>query len=608
MKKLLFFCVLFLLVLSSLHAVHYLKLDNISLANEDEIVLDPFLVLRTKCTDKEEAWDPSLSWDVFSKIDVFGISAQTYLNHAKSSAVKTPLFEMAVSMEQSEQEMVDRSLVIANSTNVFDHVVPSFTLESKDQEIEKVWWQISADENFSDIVPNLNRVQDFERTISVDLLTDTFFNPNFTYFFRIKAFKDGSWKNWSPTFAFRVEKPQSIQEVSFEKVGDGQFSLSWEPSDSAGTNYLVFASHSLDFIPSIYYDKQIHRMENGEIVEYAPNENFLYQTTEHAIIIDDQYPFYRIIAESRGHTSVPSPIIYVYDSGLSVPRDVLQSSFESIDENGDGIRRIAERVAFPPAYQYIDLPMPLRVLRKMDFFAFVRHPHIEEDVWAKVEPYLLPENHPAKATLDRIFNSQVRVTSTEGSLKTAGFTHTKPRRHSKCVVTRHPLLSDYIVKLFLDKQTGKNDSHQFVRRAYGARTMQEAIDKFNYGHLFKVPQKYIYPLPPEPTPRHHANRKNFIMIAKDMHLVSKAKNIMMWQNDNVMNKERLKALYTLLKDQGFVDLIRNNIPFTRDGRMAFIDTEYNHIFPVPFGKLLYSFGPLGRGTWHELMIKEGAID
>lgn len=207
---------------------------------------------------------------------------------------------------------------------------------------------------------------------------------------------------------------------------------------------------------------------------------------------------------------------------------------------------------------------------------------LTEDAWAKIEPYLLPDNFSMKSELDQIF-SKSRVISNSYTLEQAGFTNSKTREFSRLVVTSHPKLPGYIFKIYLDKLRKKPDEaaqYFFIRRVKGALAIQQFIEDHKVDHLFKVPKKWIYLLPEVESHSKKYSYKNFVLIEEDMHILDKKENKAAWAGP-LVTEETLLHLYQLLKEIGLIDCVRiDNIPFSKDGRIAFIDTEFfgsNHV-------------------------------
>ena len=142
------------------------------------------------------------------------------------------------------------------------------------------------------------------------------------------------------------------------------------------------------------------------------------------------------------------------------------------------------------------------------------------------------------------------------------------------MVAKHPFLPNYVIKAYLDTHNEIDEEWKFlVDRIIGARIIQESIDDNHYNHLMKVPKKWIYALP-------NPGRRKYVLVAENMNLLSPAKNADSYLKK--MNKERLGALFVLLKENLLIDSIYiYNIPFCTDGKIAFIDTEHFHTMAKP---------------------------
>lgn len=235
-------------------------------------------------------------------------------------------------------------------------------------------------------------------------------------------------------------------------------------------------------------------------------------------------------------------------------------------------------------------------------YNYPSNPHITAEVWDLVEPYLLPSNHPIKYQLDAIFGRK-RVSQNLRTLKNAGFSRCYIRGYSKLVVTEHPMLRGYWLKLFIDEQD-ITDYPYLIHRIEGALAIKEAIIRHGYQEHFIVPVKWLYPLPAEPSPPDGCHRKNFILIAEDMDLYKKSENYKKWASK--ITPPRALAIYTIMQELGLNDCIHPfNLPFTHDGRQAFIDTEHHHNWPVRFDLMLKHFPQAIRNNWSKIIENEG---
>jgi hypothetical protein len=227
--------------------------------------------------------------------------------------------------------------------------------------------------------------------------------------------------------------------------------------------------------------------------------------------------------------------------------------------------------------------------------------HIPMSIWEAVTPYLIPEDHPMKNSLDEIFSAKRRVVHSSDTLKKAGFKNTRPGKWTSTIVAKHPKLTGYLVKMYTDDQKNKIDWAKFLDRVRGSKAVQEAVDAHDWHDLFKVPQKWIYLIPENPAPPAGRPRKNFILLVEDMDLISKKANLRKWERSD-LPKKFLNAVFILLKEVGLRDSVYAfNLPFSTDGRIAFVDTEYYHMWPVHYRSLLQYLSQGNREYWKQII-------
>lgn len=227
-------------------------------------------------------------------------------------------------------------------------------------------------------------------------------------------------------------------------------------------------------------------------------------------------------------------------------------------------------------------------------YDYVKSPYVTHEIWERVKPYLLPSNHPVKARLDKLF-SKSRITLNQDTVAAAGFDRSTVRTYSHNIVSKHPALKGYLVKFFTDEQD-LEDYTPLICRIEGANCVKAIIEERGYQKMFKVPNKWIYPLPEEPSPPAGYYRKNFILVVEDMYIYRKSKNTRRWKEN--MTPRRADAMYVILQLAGLNDSIYPfNLPFCEDGKQAFIDTEHHHTWPVHFDLMLPYFSSEMEQYW-----------
>jgi hypothetical protein len=227
---------------------------------------------------------------------------------------------------------------------------------------------------------------------------------------------------------------------------------------------------------------------------------------------------------------------------------------------------------------------------------------ISQETWESVYPYLLSEYDELKFKLDEIFNES-RVTLNSRTLSDAGFTNVKPRKFSRIVVARHPQFPEYVFKIYLDEQGHKSDEaalYLLIRRVQGALAVQNCIDKHELHANFKVPKKRLYLLPETPMKKKRHSNKQFIIVEEDMNILDKDSNKKAWKSSKI-TEQSLLGLYYILSEVGLVDCCRiENIPFSEDGKITFIDTEMFGFNSVPARNLKKVLPSNMRRFWSSL--------
>lgn len=198
-----------------------------------------------------------------------------------------------------------------------------------------------------------------------------------------------------------------------------------------------------------------------------------------------------------------------------------------------------------------------------------------------LKPYLISQRHPLKPTLDAIFSAN-RVTQDKKSLEAAGFIilHSRPRSYVKVVA--HPLLSGYLLKVYLDNELRQKRKKPYWKwlslRCEGAAGIRTVIKRKKIKY-FVVPQKWIYLLPDFPLPPNSPEYqpKKALLVVEDMRLTSNEVNLAAWKT--LITPKHLDELYTIISSASGSSYRPDNIAYTVEGNFAFIDTEYPHQSP-----------------------------
>ena len=120
----------------------------------------------------------------------------------------------------------------------------------------------------------------------------------------------------------------------------------------------------------------------------------------------------------------------------------------------------------------------------------------------------------------------------------------------------------------------------------------------------KVPKKYVYPVPETRVYQPGKYPKKYILIVEDMDIFSDEENRRLYKT--IINREHLDALFTvlttcLLSDSTWLP----NIPFSHDGRIAFIDTEFagnTQTIWTRLGRMTRHLSPEMRSYWTSIVM------
>jgi len=180
--------------------------------------------------------------------------------------------------------------------------------------------------------------------------------------------------------------------------------------------------------------------------------------------------------------------------------------------------------------------------------------------------YLLPEDHPLRRWLDIVFSTSC-ILDSEETLRSVGFEILAcfPEHPA---VAKHPSASGYVFKMYLNGEKkrprdGISGVEWLLRRCVGADRLRTWIQKQGIRH-FVVPEKWLYPLS-------HGEKHPIVLIATDMEIENEQTTLHAWET--IVSQEHLDELYCILK-KGYGSIhLTGNIPYTKSGKFAFVDTE-----------------------------------
>lgn len=219
--------------------------------------------------------------------------------------------------------------------------------------------------------------------------------------------------------------------------------------------------------------------------------------------------------------------------------------------------------------------LPTTHIHKGYYSNFDENPYVTEEMWRKVKPYLIPKKHPVKLFLDKLF-SRNNIIKNETSFRNAGFVTVSRKTSSYVRVSRHPKLSGYLLKVYLNdeqrRRGGKQTWKAFVDRCKGAENIRKLIKKKGLAH-FSVPKKWIYPIPTTSSLLASGKETNaFLLVVTDMELSSFSESKRAWRED--ITTQHLDELYLILSNGYASTFLSGNIPLTQSGKFSCVDTEF----------------------------------
>src|ERR1700751_1507096 len=132
----------------------------------------------------------------------------------------------------------------------------------------------------------------------------------------------------------------------------------------------------------------------------------------------------------------------------------------------------------------------------------------------------------------------------------------------KIMVGRHKSFPGYVFKKYSNDKPEEKQRLNYMRRIEGARLLRAFIAEHDFEHVV-APQKWLYELPQDFPAR-------YLVVAEGLDLASDDEA---WRNYGRISEEQTYELATVLYCFRGLNSSAANLPFTEDGRIAFIDTE-----------------------------------
>lgn len=230
-----------------------------------------------------------------------------------------------------------------------------------------------------------------------------------------------------------------------------------------------------------------------------------------------------------------------------------------------------------------------------------KHPYQE---YQAVLSYQLPKKHPLRESLKTVFTNP-NIFKSDEVFRKAGFR--VKNGHRGLMVGAHPDIPGYLFKKFHDGKSQKEQLENFIKRLKGAEVLRKYVKEHKLKHIV-IPKKWIYQLPKAFSKKYHCT--SYILVVEDMDIYdgNDSDGIAQQLYYN-MDREVLTELCMVLHDVGGCDAYPRNQPFTRSGKIAFIDTEHvgelkRHFFKHTVPALNPELQIYAKALWRKLEEKE----
>lgn len=184
-----------------------------------------------------------------------------------------------------------------------------------------------------------------------------------------------------------------------------------------------------------------------------------------------------------------------------------------------------------------------------------------------LEEYLLPSDHPLQKKLSPFFNDP-QMFDEPAKLEKEGF-HLFRHYLRGLMVSWHPKIKGYVFKKFINSIPLHDQLDNYTKRIRGANALAKLIKDEKLEHIV-TPKKWLYPLPPnfsDPL----TGATTYLLIAERIDLLGTKETREIYSS--TIPKKVLKELCLVLFTLRGLDSYLGNMPFTKQHRIAFIDTH-----------------------------------
>lgn len=204
--------------------------------------------------------------------------------------------------------------------------------------------------------------------------------------------------------------------------------------------------------------------------------------------------------------------------------------------------------------------------------SYSRHTEISLSDQERLDSHTLPKSHPLRPILETIF-SDPDIMNNDETLVDGGFSLLSVQQTSYVRILEHPAVPGFLFKIYTNEETRQKENRPgwswLLDRCIGARTIQTYINDHKIKNYI-VPEKWLFELPfNEELPAD--KQQPVVLIVTKINLLPEAENKQAWLN---ASKKQIDELFAILSNGYGSFFLTGNIPAARNGKFAFIDTEY----------------------------------
>lgn len=148
-----------------------------------------------------------------------------------------------------------------------------------------------------------------------------------------------------------------------------------------------------------------------------------------------------------------------------------------------------------------------------------------------------------------------------GRFSKAGFSLVQ-HAPNKMMTGRHKRVKGYLFKKYNDDRRADDQLLNYMRRVEGARLIRRFIAERGF-RLVTAPRKWLYELPA-------TFQSRYLVVAEKVDLISKLDTFRLYAR---IREEQMHELATMLYYFRGLNSTASNLPYTDDGKIAFIDLE-----------------------------------